>query len=371
MFNLTYNGKSFNQREEDGFVNVGQLCATHNKAFADWKRLNSTIDYLLALESDMGIPISELVTVSANAIGGHGTTWAHPLVAIEVARWISPAFGVWCNKHIKTLIETAQIETKEFLLAGFKDAPIEAKALVEAKCETLKEKVSGFDSLCELGLGEVPLTLTCDLIQIENGTLVTTSLKIAEVFDKLHKNVIQEIGSILSRSNNLEIELFYRKHFKESTYLDSYGRQQPQFLISREGFSFLALGFTGEKAQLFKIRYIEAFEQMHAQLRGYAIAHFLGRTESKKCLYVITNTITGLIKIGITNDVTRRRSQLECATGCELEVTYVTPVADNAVELEKKLHEHFAKFRRRGEWFEVEAAKVVEQLLSFTYYLRD
>jgi hypothetical protein len=48
----------------------------------------------------------DLVVSAVNAIGGNAGTWGHPLVAIEVARWISPQFGVWCNLHIKVLIET-------------------------------------------------------------------------------------------------------------------------------------------------------------------------------------------------------------------------------------------------------------------------
>jgi hypothetical protein len=47
-----------------------------------------------------------LVVSEPDSIGGDAGTWGHPLVAIEVARWINPRFGVWCNQHIKRLIET-------------------------------------------------------------------------------------------------------------------------------------------------------------------------------------------------------------------------------------------------------------------------
>ena len=112
MINLSYNGKSFNQRENDGYVNLGQLCATHGKKFSNWIRLNSAEEYLSALAETLtqsGAHIctpDELVISGTNAIGGNSGTWGHPLVAIEVARWISPSFGVWCNQHIKTLVET-------------------------------------------------------------------------------------------------------------------------------------------------------------------------------------------------------------------------------------------------------------------------
>jgi hypothetical protein len=112
MFNLTYKGKSFNQREEDSYVNVGQLCATHGKSFKDWKRNQSADDYIQALAETLTQSVGQiclpenLVANDTNFIGGFSGTWAHPLVAIEVARWIDPAFGVWCNIHIKTLIES-------------------------------------------------------------------------------------------------------------------------------------------------------------------------------------------------------------------------------------------------------------------------
>lgn len=106
---LSYNGKTFNQRVSDNYVNVGQLCATHDKRFQNWHSTASGKEYVEALSSDTGISVSDLVVVSKGGSGEQGT-WAHPLVAIEIARWINPYFGVWANKHIKTLIETGKTE---------------------------------------------------------------------------------------------------------------------------------------------------------------------------------------------------------------------------------------------------------------------
>lgn len=103
MTNLTYNGKSFSQRESDNYVNLGQLCATHNKKFNDWYRNKSGIAYIEALSEATGISAGELLIVANGT-----TTWGHPLIALEVSRWISPEFSVWCNTHIKTLIEKGQ-----------------------------------------------------------------------------------------------------------------------------------------------------------------------------------------------------------------------------------------------------------------------
>jgi len=105
MINLSYQGKEFNQRESDNYVNLGELCATHKKKLNDWSRLKSSKAYLEAVSGATGIPVADLISVqNGNA------TWGHPLVAIEVARWINPAFGVWCNQNIKTLIEAGQTQ---------------------------------------------------------------------------------------------------------------------------------------------------------------------------------------------------------------------------------------------------------------------
>lgn len=104
MIDLSFNGKSFTQRS-DGYVNLGQLCATHGKKFHDWIRSKTAKAYLAALaESEPGI--KNLIVSDIDASGGRSGTWGHPLVAIEVARWISPEFAVWCDGHIFSLLSS-------------------------------------------------------------------------------------------------------------------------------------------------------------------------------------------------------------------------------------------------------------------------
>lgn len=154
MINLSYNGKSFNQREEDGYVNLGELCATHagkNKQLSNWTRTKGAQEYLSVLtetlaQSDphfLGSPIIE----DTDASGGRAGAWGHPLVAIEVARWISPAFGVWCNQHIKVLIETgtASIQPTTALPKSFSEALYLAAQLQEQK-ELLEAEVVVLES---------------------------------------------------------------------------------------------------------------------------------------------------------------------------------------------------------------------------------
>jgi anti-repressor protein len=103
-----------------------------------------------------------------------------------------------------------------------------------------------------------------ELVIMHNKQAVTTSLRVAEVFGKDHKNVIQSI-------ENLAAEKSAAKFFAEATY-DNRGKQYPMYYMNRDGFTLLAMGFTGKRALQFKIQYIQAFNSMEMQIRtGYAI----------------------------------------------------------------------------------------------------
>lgn len=265
----------------------------------------------------------------------------------------------------KTLIETNIINVSSMLSVGLsKDKSAKSKFVKDIKdsIESLKANSSRYKEMESVGLSNQALALSNALVKLQDGVLITTSVVLAETFKKEHKNVIRDIGSILSESSNPEVERFLAENIKESTYVDSVGRTQKCYVLTKEGFSFVALGFTGSEANLFKVRYIKAFEEMHDNLRGYAIAHFLGRTKTKQLIYVIRNPITDLVKIGVTNNIQRRITQLECASGCELDLVFCTPNGDNSKEIEQQVHRRFADFRQRGEWFSVSTDLVIEYL---------
>lgn len=102
---------------------------------------------------------------------------------------------------------------------------------------------------------------TPDLVVVD-GQITTTSLQIAEHFGKRHKNVMQAIA-------NLECSPeFTGLNFQPSEYTDATGRKLPCYRITRDGFVFLAMGFTGKEAAQWKEAYITAFNKMEAELRG-------------------------------------------------------------------------------------------------------
>ena len=98
-----------------------------------------------------------------------------------------------------------------------------------------------------------------------NDQAVTSSLLIAEKFGKEHKNVMQSIRNLIggTAENSAIAEMF-----SESTYLNEQNKEQPMFLMNRDGFTLLAMGFTGKKAMQFKLEYIKAFNSMEAQIKA-------------------------------------------------------------------------------------------------------
>ena len=99
-----------------------------------------------------------------------------------------------------------------------------------------------------------------DMIQTENGIPTTTSLVIAQAFEKNHFDVLKAIKNLECSQN------FTDSNFAVSEYTDSTGRKLPMYQITRDGFAFLAMGFTGKKAAAWKERFLEAFNAMEAAL---------------------------------------------------------------------------------------------------------
>ena len=98
------------------------------------------------------------------------------------------------------------------------------------------------------------------LVTLMNGKAVTTSLKIAKVFCKPHKDVLKAIRSLETPED------FNRRNFSPVEYSDAKGEKRPAYCITRDGFTLLAMGFTGAKAMQFKLAYIAAFNAMEAEL---------------------------------------------------------------------------------------------------------
>lgn len=103
------------------------------------------------------------------------------------------------------------------------------------------------------------------LVQIENNQPVTSSLQVAESFKKRHSDVIRTIEDKLSSTQNC---VQYQKMFLEDSYEDKSGKRNKMYLMNKDGWTFIAMGFTGKKADEFKLKYIEAFNNMEQELKA-------------------------------------------------------------------------------------------------------
>lgn len=97
-----------------------------------------------------------------------------------------------------------------------------------------------------------------------NNQALTNSLLVAETFGKEHRNVMQSIRSLIGTAENSAV----LEMFEEMTYKNEQNKEQPMFLMNRDGFSLLVMGFTGKKAMQFKLEYIKAFNQMEATIKA-------------------------------------------------------------------------------------------------------
>ena len=95
-----------------------------------------------------------------------------------------------------------------------------------------------------------------ELVFIQDDQALTTSLKVAEVFEKNHKDVLRAIENL--KAQNCAV----KKFFYEDTYkVEGNNKTYKMYLMNFNGFSLLVMGFTGEKSLQFKIDFIEAFEK--------------------------------------------------------------------------------------------------------------
>ena len=100
-----------------------------------------------------------------------------------------------------------------------------------------------------------------DLVSVINGKVVVTSKQVADHFGKVHRQILRDIRDLISDSGE-----FGQYSFVLSSYKSLQNKELPCYEMTRDGFSLLAMGFTGKKAIEWKIKYINAFNKMEAEI---------------------------------------------------------------------------------------------------------
>ena len=127
-----------------------------------------------------------------------------------------------------------------------------------------------------------------DLVVMKNKQAVTTSLKVAESFSKAHRDVMRAIRNLIAKNCAVG------NMFDKATYINKQGHEQPMFYMNRDGFTLLAMSFTGDKALQFKLKYIEAFNKMEQIIKEQA----LPQTPEEKL--ALTMQVTGHLDKRVT-----------------------------------------------------------------------
>ena len=103
--------------------------------------------------------------------------------------------------------------------------------------------------------------MTDIILSTQNGEPVASSRQIAESFGKEHKHVLDSIKNLVAE-NSAAKSMFYETTFENR------GKQYPMYLMNRDGFTLLAMGFTGKAALEWKLKYIQAFNEMEKKLNA-------------------------------------------------------------------------------------------------------
>ncbi len=102
----------------------------------------------------------------------------------------------------------------------------------------------------------------------QNGNLVVSSREVAEHFDKRHNDVVEAIENKIKNLTTGNIVV--QDYFIESEF-NHRGNVYKEYLLTRDGFSFIVMGFTGAKADIWKLKYIEAFNKMEDEIKRQVV----------------------------------------------------------------------------------------------------
>ncbi len=118
-----FNGVEIKQRKGDGFLDATAMCKATGKLFKDYRRLQSTREFLVVLSDSEGIPVESAVGRNLPTEQNQGLiqiiqggnpenqgSWVHPKVSINLAQWCSPKFAVMVTDWIFELLTTGRVE---------------------------------------------------------------------------------------------------------------------------------------------------------------------------------------------------------------------------------------------------------------------
>lgn len=135
-----YNGSPITfQKGDSVMVNATEMAKPFGKLAKDWLSNKSTKEFLSTLSAVGIIPLTGLVEIKQGGNGEQGT-WMHEDVAMEFARWLSPAFAIWCNDRIKELLQYGMTATQPTLEQMINNPDLVISLATQLKSEREEKK---------------------------------------------------------------------------------------------------------------------------------------------------------------------------------------------------------------------------------------
>ena len=104
----TWNDAPISRRDGDGFADATAMCQANGKLWGHYRENERTAAYIQALSDSLGIPANQLVVTTTTGPNHLRGTWIHPRLAVDLARWLNPAFAVWMDGWFLEQLEQAQ-----------------------------------------------------------------------------------------------------------------------------------------------------------------------------------------------------------------------------------------------------------------------
>lgn len=176
-----------------------------------------------------------------------------------------------------------------------------------------------------------------------NGRSVptTTSLKVAEFFERNHRHVLRDIRDLVAKCS----KNFTEPNFGLSEYTDPTGRKLPMYLLTKDGFMMLAMGYTGERAMRLKEAYIAQFNAMEEALRARPAAMPSNYSEALRALAAEVEKREALEKR--LNGLDSRIQRLESKAGSRKAAPRETDFEQDLDFYAHKLKEAIQFYRKR------------------------
>lgn len=146
--------------------------------------------------------------------------------------------------------------------------------------------------------------MTDIVFQGSEGQPLTSRVLVAEKFGKRHDDLMKKIKSLVDMCPQKCGHLFV-----ESNYVDIQCKDRPMYIMDRDGFTLLAMGFTGQKALQFKLDYIDAFNKMEQTIRNTRNLPSSADTAMLKQLVEATQTMAAQIS-RMQEELDRQRDML-------------------------------------------------------------